>query len=108
MLTTIFQINYLFLLKTFKLSGREMFYFNPDLAANDLTEDGDEAIDTYAREEEEEEDQVQYKNIELDCLQSEATEADSSGTIASEIRFKETLPSTNGTLESPGSTKNGF
>lgn len=81
-----------------------MFYFNPDLAANDLTEDGDEAVDSYAREEEEEEeDQVEYKDIELERLQSEATEADSSGTIAAEMRFKEGLPApTNGAFDSPG------
>lgn len=42
-----------------QLSGREMFFFNPDLAANDLMDDGDEAFDSYAREEEEDDGEVQ-------------------------------------------------
>lgn len=33
-----------------------MFYFNPDLAAADQWEDGDEAFESYNLEEEEEED----------------------------------------------------
>lgn len=36
-----------------QISGREMFHFNPDLAAADLCEDGDEAFEYYNLEEEE-------------------------------------------------------
>lgn len=36
-----------------------MFFFNPDLAANDMMDDGDEAFDSYAREEEEDDGEVQ-------------------------------------------------
>ena len=32
-----------------------MFVFNPDLASGDMYEEGDEAFDSYAREEEEDE-----------------------------------------------------
>ena len=67
-----------------------MFYFNPDLAANDLMDEGDEAFDSYAREEEE--DEVQYKELELDSLAKEASEVDGTGTVAPNDRFKsETL-----------------
>lgn len=41
-----------------QLSGREMFFFNPDLAANDLMDDGDEAFDSYQREEDEDDSEV--------------------------------------------------
>lgn len=82
------------------LSGREMFYFNPDLAANDLTEDGDVALDSYAREDEEDDSEIQYKDIELNYLECEASEADGTGTVAPENRFN-SLPATNGSIESP-------
>lgn len=36
-----------------------MFFFNPDLAANDMMDDGDEAFDSYAREEEEDDGEIQ-------------------------------------------------
>lgn len=45
----------------FQLSGREMFFFNPDLAANDMMDDGDEAIDSYAREEEDNDGEIQVQ-----------------------------------------------
>lgn len=35
------------------MSGREMFYFNPDLAKADQFEEGDEAVDSYNLEEDE-------------------------------------------------------
>lgn len=38
----------------FQLSGREMFSFNPELAAGDNMEDGDEAFNSYQMNEEEE------------------------------------------------------
>lgn len=62
------------------LSGREMFYFNPDLARDDGMEDGDEAIVSYQREDEEEE--MQYRELELETLENEASEVDGTGTVA--------------------------
>ncbi|KAL0270599.1 UNVERIFIED_CONTAM: hypothetical protein PYX00_007954 [Menopon gallinae] len=82
------------------LSGREMFYFNPDLAANDLTEEGDEAFESYAREEDEE--GVEYKNIEIEALEAGATEADGTGTICPQNRFAGVTPLPNGSSEKPG------
>ncbi|PSN43922.1 Zinc finger CCCH domain-containing protein 15, partial [Blattella germanica] len=76
----------------YKISGREMFYFNPDLAAADQYEDGDEAFDTYNLEEEEEE----QNNIE---------EADGSGTQAAEDRLIANdvdHSATNGEVRTPG------
>lgn len=43
----------------FQLSGREMFFFNPDLAAGDLMEEGDEAFDSYALQEDDWDAEVQ-------------------------------------------------
>ncbi|KAG8316583.1 hypothetical protein J6590_047724 [Homalodisca vitripennis] len=83
------------------LSGREMFFFNPDLAANDMMEDGDEAFDSYAREEEEDGPEVQYRDIELEILAMEAQEADNSGTVAAEDRLKNGVA--NGEASSPES-----
>lgn len=79
-----------------------MFYFNPDLAQNDLMEEGDEAFDSYAREEEEEEEGIQYRDIELESLQKEASEVDGTGTIAPQDRFKNEKSIANGTTKSSG------
>lgn len=54
------------------LSGREMFSFNPELARDSDVEDGDEAFASYAMEEDE--DEVQYKELELDLIGLEAQE----------------------------------
>ena len=35
----------------FQLSGREMFYFNPELGEGDQVEEGDEALNLYITEE---------------------------------------------------------
>lgn len=40
-----------------------MFSFNPELAMNDAYEDGDEAFDSYSRNEDEEEDGVQVRKL---------------------------------------------
>lgn len=69
------------------LSGREMFVFNPDLASGDMYEEGDEAFDSYDREEEEDEN-LNYREIQLDILALEAQESDGSGTQALEDRLK--------------------
>uniref|UniRef100_A0A0A9YNK2 Zinc finger CCCH domain-containing protein 15 n=1 Tax=Lygus hesperus TaxID=30085 RepID=A0A0A9YNK2_LYGHE len=65
--------------KSTGLSGREMFSFNPELASGDNMEDGDEAYDSYQRDEEDEANNVQYKEIELDRLGIEAVDVDVDG-----------------------------
>lgn len=54
------------------LSGREMFSFNPELAAENDMEDGDEAIDSYAYAEDD--DANEYKELQLDDIGLEAQE----------------------------------
>ncbi|XP_025832454.1 zinc finger CCCH domain-containing protein 15 homolog [Agrilus planipennis] len=68
------------------LSGREMFSFNPALAAEQDMEEGDEAFDSYAVEDEDE--GIEYKELVLDNLALEAQEADDTGTLALEGRLK--------------------
>ncbi|XP_028029117.1 zinc finger CCCH domain-containing protein 15 homolog [Bombyx mandarina] len=69
------------------LSGREMFSFDPTLAADEDAEDGDEAVDlrTY---DEEELDNTQYREVQLDLIGMEASEVDDSGTKATEDRLQ--------------------
>lgn len=74
------------------LSGREMFSFNPDLVTDQDMEEGDEAFDYYAVAED---DDMEYKELELDMIGLEAQEVDNSGTLAAADRLKanlETLP----------------
>ncbi|CAH0548032.1 unnamed protein product [Brassicogethes aeneus] len=82
------------------LSGREMFSFNPEMATEYDLEDGDEAINSSKYRDEDEEEDIVYKEINLDILGEEAQEVDGSGTMATEDRFKkeETPPA-----EVPGS-----
>lgn len=98
------------------ISGREMFYFNPELAAGDGIflycfisyifyvlstcikftlkiflgiDDGDEAISSYVREEDETEEKVEYRELDMDRLALEASEIDTSGiTVAGADRLK--------------------
>ncbi|EZA47487.1 hypothetical protein DMN91_005069 [Ooceraea biroi] len=71
------------------ISGREMFYFNPDLAMGDGIDDGDEAISSYAREEDDDSEDVQYRELDMDRLASEASEIDTKGiTVAAADRLK--------------------
>ncbi|XP_014365014.2 zinc finger CCCH domain-containing protein 15 homolog [Papilio machaon] len=69
------------------LSGREMFSFDPALAA-DADEDGDEAVDlgTYG---EEEGDTTEYREVQFDLIGMEASEADDTGTKATEDRLQQ-------------------
>jgi hypothetical protein len=46
-----------------QISGREMFYFNPDLAAADQFEEGDEAFESYNLEEEDGQNSVEVLNF---------------------------------------------
>ncbi|KAI4470480.1 zinc finger-containing protein p48znf [Holotrichia oblita] len=70
------------------LSGREMFSFNPELAADNEMEDGDEAFDSYAYAQDDDDDEMEYKELSLDALLSEAREADNSGTVAAQDRLQ--------------------
>lgn len=70
------------------ISGREMFSFNPELAAGDSMDDGDEAFDSYKREDDDEEGKIEYRELDLDLLAAEAQEVDSSGTQATEDRLQ--------------------
>uniref|UniRef100_A0A1B0CHR7 Zinc finger CCCH domain-containing protein 15 n=1 Tax=Lutzomyia longipalpis TaxID=7200 RepID=A0A1B0CHR7_LUTLO len=71
--------------KNIGLSGREMFSFNPDLVNDGQMEDGDEAFDSYQREEEEEETGIEYHEIDFNSI--ELGEVDGTGTVASADRF---------------------
>lgn len=77
------------------LSGREMFSFNPDMAKEYDMEEGDEAIDSYSYDNDE--DQMEYKEINLDILGQDAQEVDGSGTLAPENRFEGRKEEENGT-----------
>ena len=54
--------------KQFGISGREMFAFNPDLVYDNSTEDGEAAFENYGRNEDEEDDDVQYREIDFSAL----------------------------------------
>ncbi|XP_067626575.1 zinc finger CCCH domain-containing protein 15 homolog [Eurosta solidaginis] len=73
--------------KQFGISGREMFSFNPDLVDDGPMEDGDAAFDNYARSDDE--DAMEFKELDLTALSLAAQEADGSGTVASESRLQE-------------------
>ncbi|XP_072947324.1 zinc finger CCCH domain-containing protein 15 homolog [Epargyreus clarus] len=66
------------------LSGREMFSFDPALAADD-DDDGD-ALD-YRRDDDDDDDD--YRELRLDLVGMEACEVDGSGTKASEDRLEQ-------------------
>lgn len=75
------------------LSGREMFSFNPELANDNDMEEGDEAFDyTQNGDDEEDEERIEYRELDLNLLCSEAQEADDTGTIAAEDRLKQNPP----------------
>lgn len=75
--------------KQFGISGREMFSFNPDLVDDGPMEDGDAAFDSYARSDDEDENAVEYKELDLAALSLAAQEVDGTGTVASETRLKD-------------------
>ncbi|XP_047516787.1 zinc finger CCCH domain-containing protein 15 homolog [Pieris napi] len=68
------------------ISGREMFSFDPTMA--DDADDGDEAFDLGKFNSDEEEKEVDYRNIELELIGMEACEADDSGTKATTDRLE--------------------
>ena len=53
--------------KQFGISGRDMFSFNPDLVHDSNMEDGEATFDDYGREEDED-DTVEYKEIDFSAL----------------------------------------
>lgn len=59
--------------KQFGISGREMFSFNPELAMDADMDDGDAAFDTYDREDDDDQT-VEYKELDFDLLASVAQE----------------------------------
>ncbi|KAK0162470.1 hypothetical protein PV327_006245 [Microctonus hyperodae] len=70
------------------ISGREMFSFNPELAVGDGIDDGDEAIDSYAFDDEDSEN-IEYRELDMERLAMEASELDTNGiTIAQADRLK--------------------
>lgn len=73
--------------KQFGISGREMFSFNPDLVDDGPIEEGDAAFDIYKREEDDDDNIVEFKELDLAALSLAAKEVDGSGTIASSTRL---------------------
>lgn len=73
------------------LSGREMFSFDPALAA-DADEDGDEAVDLRGFRDDDNDD---YRELQLDDIGLQAQEVDDTGTKATENRLQQ-LPNGNG------------
>lgn len=71
--------------KQIGLSGREMFSFNPELAMDNDMDDGDVAFDTYSREDDDSE--IEYRELDLNALSLAAKEVDDSGTVADQDRL---------------------
>ncbi|KAJ8715906.1 hypothetical protein PYW08_013191 [Mythimna loreyi] len=69
------------------LSGREMFSFDPALAA-DADDDDDEAVDL-ANYGDEDQDNTEYREVQFDLIGMEANEADDTGTKATEDRLQQ-------------------
>ncbi|XP_022220347.1 zinc finger CCCH domain-containing protein 15 homolog [Drosophila obscura] len=72
--------------KQFGISGREMFSFNPDLVDDGPIEEG-EAFDVYKREDDDDDNAFEFKELDLAALSLAAKEVDGSGTIASSTRL---------------------
>ncbi|CAG9798763.1 unnamed protein product [Chironomus riparius] len=94
--------------KQFGISGREMFSFNPDLV-NDAMDDGDEAFEMIR---EQDEDELNFKEIDFSALSAGLREVDASGcTIATEDRLeklKDSVPVTETTDEAGPINENLF
>lgn len=74
--------------KQFGISGREMFSFNPDLVDDGPMEDGDAAFEMYNRDDDDDEG-VEYKELDFSTMSFVAQEADGSGTVASDSRLND-------------------
>ncbi|CAH2090786.1 unnamed protein product [Euphydryas editha] len=79
------------------LSGREMFSFDPALAAD--ADDDDETFDLRNYDEDEEQDATEYRDIQLELLSMEASEVDDSGTKATDDRLHQLKGLQNGQTE---------
>lgn len=77
--------------KNLGLSGREMFSFKPEMAMDgDEMDDGDVAFDVVREEEEGDGNVFDYKEVDLDTLGLDMTEASTEGaTVAQTDRFAE-------------------
>lgn len=60
--------------KQFGLSGREMFSFNPSLATDNDLEDDDGAYASYEREDDDNDNVTEYRELDLDALAAVAQE----------------------------------
>jgi hypothetical protein len=84
------------------LSGREMFSFNPEMAETGLDE-GEAAIESYGREEEDGENAIEYKELDLNMLSLNIKDVDNTGTVADDDRWQKMKdnaePSTSATVE---------
>lgn len=72
------------------LSGRDMFSFNPDLAKDDM-EEGDEAFDSYKRDEDED-PESNYREIDIDLIMNEAADIDETNISQAKDRVFESIP----------------
>ena len=83
------------------LSGREMFSFNPEMAETGL-EEGEAAIDIYGREED---DTVEYKELDLNMLSLNIKDVDDTGTVAADDRWQK-LQNESASVEEKGAAAN--
>lgn len=60
--------------RQFGISGREMFTFNPNLVDDGPVEDGDAAFESYDRDDDEDENAIEYKELDLEALALAAQE----------------------------------
>lgn len=90
--------------RQFGISGREIFSFNPSLVDDGPMEDGDAAFENYKYENDD--DEVEFKELDLASLSLAAMEADGTGTIASDTRLRQmkASSSTNETSSKAGSS----
>uniref|UniRef100_A0A2M3Z4G3 Zinc finger CCCH domain-containing protein 15 n=1 Tax=Anopheles braziliensis TaxID=58242 RepID=A0A2M3Z4G3_9DIPT len=68
------------------LSGREMFSFNPEMVDYGVDE-GEAAIESYGRNEDDD-DTVEYKELDLNMLSLSIKEVDDTGTVADTDRWE--------------------
>ncbi|XP_052893872.1 zinc finger CCCH domain-containing protein 15 homolog [Anopheles moucheti] len=68
------------------LSGREMFSFNPDLV-DDGMDDGEVAVESYGRNEDED-DTIEYRELDLNMLSLNIKDVDNTGTVAESDRWE--------------------
>ena len=87
--------------KNLGLSGREMFTFNPELARDNEMDEGEATFDI-VRENDENDEAVDVKEIDIDSIMNEARESDQSGTQCAEMNRNFTTSSDNKTEPDTG------